>query len=183
MLIHARWRKLTNALLAAYDDQFVQKWKRILKKLESHSKQGFQLRSFDKLGAKTVAKLIREEQANIKRQTLVNIKNWKTLIGGIKKKLAKRAKIQKLVVMGRWRILSQSILDLHRAKVEEGIVEPENKALKNWVLLVKKLSMRKYGGFHVMLNEVIDVGFRIISMKINVKRLKKRRLIIFGKWN
>jgi len=106
MLIHARWRKLTNALLAAYDDQFVQKWKRIVQKLETHSKHRFQLRSFYQLDAKTVAKLIREDQANIKKQTLINIKNWKKLIGGMKKKHAKRTKINKLYVLGRWRILS-----------------------------------------------------------------------------
>lgn len=51
MLIHARWRKLTNALLAAYDDQFVQKWKQLVKKLETHSKHLFKLKTLTSMGA------------------------------------------------------------------------------------------------------------------------------------
>ena len=57
-----------------------------------------------------------------------------------------------------------------------------NKNLDKWRNIIKKLSFRKYGGFTILVTDIIDIGKRTFAMKANIRRLKKRRLVLWGKW-
>jgi len=57
-----------------------------------------------------------------------------------------------------------------------------NTALQNWEKIIKKLSFRKLGGFTVMVTEIMDIGHKRFAMKANIRRLKKKRLFVMGKW-
>lgn len=67
-------------------------------------------RNFYELDTKTISKLIMEEQKNIKHQQLVNIKNWKKMINGIKLKHAKAVKLHHWTVLGKWLKFSNKLL-------------------------------------------------------------------------
>lgn len=101
-----------------------------------------------------------------------NIKNWKLLIHGIKHRHSKQVKLHRMTILGRWRALSHQLLDYN--KEQHQYRRPKTtRGTKNWTKLVKKFSIRSCGKFKVLLFEPVDIGLRIIALKLNLKKIKK----------